>query len=35
MHVHMDRKWLEWLDGNGNAIALIVIALLIIIAFSY
>jgi hypothetical protein len=35
MHVHMDRKWLEWLDGNGNAIAFILIALLIVMAFAY
>jgi hypothetical protein len=32
MHVHMDRKWL---DGNGNAIAFILISLLIVIAFAY
>jgi hypothetical protein len=35
MHVHMDRKWLEWLDGNGNAIAFFLISLLIVIAFAY
>jgi hypothetical protein len=35
MQVHMDRKWLEWLDGNGNAIAFILISLLIVIAFAY
>jgi hypothetical protein len=32
MHVHMDRKWLEVLDGN--LIAFIVISLLIVIAFA-
>jgi uncharacterized protein involved in cysteine biosynthesis len=33
MQIHMDRKWLEWLDGN--LIAFIVISLLIVIAFAY
>jgi len=33
MHVHIDRKWLEVLDGN--LIAFIVISLLIVIAFAY
>jgi hypothetical protein len=33
MHIHVDRKWLDGIDGN--VIALIVISLLIAIAFAF
>ncbi len=33
MRVHIDRKWLEWLDGD--MITLVVITLIIVIALVY
>jgi hypothetical protein len=33
MRVHIDRQWLEWLDGN--MITLVVITLVIVVALVY